>query len=338
MTTSRQRERIKLALALHRHLPVAAPTAVWSPEFYWDRFNQASRRVNRVLQKSWQAALPFALEELERVGESLIQQVRAVSELAKAPLAQRFRASLRDVLLDLEALDDEFAEVRWDLREKTLSVVTEPVTLKHIDLGRFEIVLEYRNLGLTRPYRIIALDPNPAAGDSTTTHPHVRDEDLCEGEGRGPIQKAIRQGRFFDFFVVVNRVLHSYNGDSPYVPLSRWEGTPCGGCGSVVSDDDIVGCEACHTDCCADCAAACTRCYQSLCGSCQSRCAACGETFCQGCLSNCPGCSDDYCASCLENDRCEDCQETEPDDEDAEEEVSAEPEVQPLRVGEAPVP
>ena len=65
------------------------------------------------------------------------------------------------LLADLEALKDEFTEVRWDLREKTLSVVTEPVVVKGIELGRFEILLEYRNLGLTRPYRVIALDPNP---------------------------------------------------------------------------------------------------------------------------------------------------------------------------------
>jgi len=59
----------------------------------------------------------------------------------------------------------------------------------------------------------------------------VREEDLCEGEGRGPIQKAIRQGRFYDLFVLINQILQTYNGDSAYVPLSRWEGSSCPDCG-----------------------------------------------------------------------------------------------------------
>lgn len=337
--TSRRREQLKLALALQRRLPAAAHSAVFPPDFYWDRYCQAARRVNRVLQKNWQAAVPVALEELERVGESLVQQLRGITELAKVQMTPRPRASLREILMDLEALEDEFAEVRWDLREKTLSVVTEPIVLKHVELGRFEIQLEYRNLGLTRPYRVIALDPNPAAGDSTTTHPHVRDEDLCEGEGRGPIQKALRQGRFYDFFVLINQVLKTYNGDSAYVPLSRWEGTSCQGCGTVVSDDDLVSCEECHSDGCADCSSSCSKCYRSLCAGCQDRCATCGETFCRNCVSGCPGCSDDYCASCLENGHCEDCQEIDSDvDEEAEEEVPAQPEVQSVCLGQAPVP
>jgi len=300
MTTARSRERIKLALALHRQLP---------------------------------------LEELERVGEALVQQIRAVTELAKAPLAHRFRASARDILMDLEALDEEFTEVRWNLREKTLAVVTAPIVLKHIEMGRFEIVIDYRNLGLTRPYRVIALDPNPAAGDSSTTHPHCRDQDLCEGEGRAPIQKAIRQGRFYDFFVLINQVLNTYNGDSAYVSLSRWEGTSCPDCGSVVSDDDTVCCEACHSDCCAECTSSCSKCYRALCAGCQGSCGTCAETFCRDCLAGCPSCSDDYCASCLESGRCEDCQEIETDeDEETEEEVPAKPEVQPVCMVEVPVP
>jgi hypothetical protein len=340
MMTSRRRKQLKLALALERRLPAQPHAAIFPPDFYWDRYCQAARRADYVLQKNWPAALPFALEELERIGESLVQQLRAVTDPAKVPLARRPRASIREILMDLEALEDEFSEVGWDLREKTLSVVTEPVVLKGIELGRFQIVLEYRNLGLTGPYRVIALDPNPAAGDSTTTHPHVRDEDLCEGEGRSPIQKALRQGRFYDFFVLINQVLHTYNGDSAYVPLSRWEGQSCSDCGTVVSDDDTVSCEQCHSECCCECSSSCSKCYRSLCAGCQDRCGTCSDTFCRDCLSSCPGCSDDYCASCLESGRCEDCQEVDADEEQETEddEVPAEAQVQSVCLGQAAVP
>jgi len=207
MPAPRRCEQIKLALALQRHLPLPAPTTGWPPDYYWDRYCQAARRVNLIQHKHWQASQTPALDELERIGESLVQQLRSITDLARNQMTPHPRASLQDILADLAALNEEFPEVRWDRREKTLSVITEPVELKDIPLGRFEILLEYRNLGLTRPYRIIALDPHPAAGEHSTTHPHVRDEELCEGDGRAPIQVALRQGRFYDVFVLIRSVL-----------------------------------------------------------------------------------------------------------------------------------
>jgi hypothetical protein len=309
------------------------------PEFYWTRYGQTAARVNRVFGRNWHAALPVALAELERAGEALIQQLRASTELAKVQMVSRPTASLREILEDLEALEDEFPDVHWDLKEKTLSVITEPVRLRDIELGRFEIVLDYRHLHQTRPYRVIALDPNPAAGEESTTHPHVRSEDLCEGEGKGPIQKALRAGRVYDLFVLINQVLHTYNADSAYIPLSRWEGTRCRDCGSVVSDDDSVSCDACGDDACPECSTACSGCCRSLCCHCQDRCMACGDLFCRNCLARCPGCSENHCAPCLEQGRCEDCLERNThDEEDAEEEVLPDAEVQPVCVGQAPVP
>jgi len=342
MLTSRRREQLKLALALERHLPTTSPSAVWPPDFYWDRFQAAARRVNQVQRHQWKVALPLSLEELERVGESLVQQIRAVTELAKAPLNRMPKASLRDILMDLQALEDEFPEVRWDRRERTLSVLTEAVVLKGIDLGRFEILLEYGNLGRSRPYRVIAWDPNPAAGDETTTHPHLRDEDLCEGDGRAPLQKAIRQERFYDVFVLINQILNTYNKDSAYVPLSRWEGTTCESCRATISDDDTLTCEECHSEACTECCSSCSKCFRCLCDNCQDRCGSCGDTFCRNCLMACPGCSDDFCSSCIENGRCEDCP-LEDDEETTDEEIEAEPvpaepEVQSVCLGQAFVP
>ena len=39
------------------------------------------------------------------------------------------------------------------------------------------------------PTAIVALNPNPAATDDSVTHPHVRGERLCEGEGRTTIRR-----------------------------------------------------------------------------------------------------------------------------------------------------
>jgi len=295
--------------------------------------------MNEIERRTWRAALPRALEELERTCGALSLQLKSIADMARQRKTPRPRASLKDILGDLDALVDEFPDVRWDLKAKSLSVVTEPVQLNDVALGRFEILLEYRNLGRTRPYRVIALDPHPAAGESGTPHPHVRHDDLCEGDGRAPIQLALRQGRFYDLFVLIDQILKTYNADSAYVPLSRWEGTACPDCGSVVSDDDTQGCEDCQSDACSECATTCASCHRSLCASCQDACRTCGDIFCRGCLSSCSGCSDDYCASCLEAGRCGDCQEIEADDEnEAEDEIPAVPELQPVCLGQAPIP
>src|SRR5687768_4240089 len=100
MLTSHRRGQLKLALALQRQLPAPGHSAVYPPDFYWERYCQATRRVNRVQQKNWQAALPLALEELERIGESLVLQLRSITDLAKVQLAPRPRASLQDILSD----------------------------------------------------------------------------------------------------------------------------------------------------------------------------------------------------------------------------------------------
>lgn len=343
MLTTRRREQLKLALALERRLPAPPHSAIWPPDHYWRRFCLAAFRTNRVHQSGWRTALARSLEELEHSGKILIQQVRVVSDLAQAQLGPRTRSSLREILLDIEALENEFDDVAWNLREKTLSVVTEPVMLQGIPLGRFRINLEYQNLSRTRPYGVIALDPNPAAGEDTTTHPHVRDEELCEGDGGTAIRMALRQGRFYDLFVLINQILHTYNKDSAYVPLCRWDGTTCPTCGSTISDDDTVSCEECHADACVECSSSCSKCCSCLCAGCQDRCGTCGDTFCRSCLMSCPGCSASHCASCLKEGRCADCppeeqEETQADEEIPTEAVPAEPEVQSLCLGQAPVP
>ena len=49
-------------------------------------------------------------------------------------------------------------------------------------------------------------------------------ETLCEGEGSTAIHKAIAQGSHLDFFTLAKQILETYNPDSAYVALSRWNG------------------------------------------------------------------------------------------------------------------
>ena len=110
MFPNRNRERRKLAQMLEQRLPKAAHAAVFPPEFYWERFGQSAARVNHASGKNWTAALPLALEELERTREALVQQLKAITDQARAQVAPRPRASLREILADLEALDRYFQD------------------------------------------------------------------------------------------------------------------------------------------------------------------------------------------------------------------------------------
>ncbi len=48
------------------------------------------------------------------------------------------------------------------------------------------------------PYRVIALDPHPAAGNEMVTHPHVSDEHVCLGDATIAVKQALATGRVCD--------------------------------------------------------------------------------------------------------------------------------------------
>ena len=92
------------------------------------------------------------------------------------------------------ALQSEFEDVQCDPDEHVLSVTTQSVVLDGIELGRFQIRLDWQCLQETSPYAVVVLDPNPAQSNDGVTHPHVNGQTLCEGSGRGAIQAALTRG------------------------------------------------------------------------------------------------------------------------------------------------
>ena len=77
---------------------------------------------------------------------------------------------------ELNQVQQEFGNIDFDKAENTICVVTEPINLEGLYLGPFKIQLELDKLSelhRSRTYRIIALDPNPAATAEDVTHPHV---------------------------------------------------------------------------------------------------------------------------------------------------------------------
>ena len=71
------------------------------------------------------------------------------------------------------ALEDAFEDVQCDVEEHLISVTTEPVILDGIDLGRFQIRLDWEQLLQPQPYTVVALDPHPAESNRIG-HPSAR--------------------------------------------------------------------------------------------------------------------------------------------------------------------
>jgi hypothetical protein len=253
---------------------------------------------------------------------------------------------LSDIFAELSQIDQELGEYQFDLKENTISVITDSITLDSITFGPFEIKLlidHVDKLYTETPYGVIALEPNPAGSDSSVTHPHVSSETLCEGDGHVAIRKALEQGRLCDFFTMIISILQTYNPDSPYVSLDEWQGISCYDCGYTVSGDDCYYCECCDRDYCSGCSTYCRMCDTTICLGCAYECPECKEPVCRGCTAICKECEEVFCKDCLtEEGTCNSCEEQRKDNHNEEqEEESTKPKtsaaIQPDGVGQTAV-
>jgi hypothetical protein len=318
------------------------------PETAWSQCCRLVRKIDKAIQRGWhQAARRLRRELVSAIGTCRRRFEQAAMELDAEEPHQRIPTQ-RELFQELIALEDEFDDVRLE-RKGPLSVVTEPVILDDIDLGRFEIALDV-DWDLRRTwgsYEVIALDPNPAASSQDTTHPHVQGNGLCEGDGRSAIRRALQEGRLFDFFVLVRQILQTYNPTSAYVTLESWNGVECRDCGSQVGEGDSCFCGSCEVDTCSECSFSCAACGGCRCSECIATCPGCEDYFCSRCLESCAGCRKLFCQECLTDEKCSSCREGEEEqDEEPENQAAVCPSseaenayasLQPVRVGEAPV-
>ena len=277
-------------------------------------------------EMNWRAAAALersTVAELVRSTHVYLTDVLAHSEYARPA---RTAVTSRQLLGELHQLEDEFNELLVKPREGILAVVTRPVTLEGVRLGRFRVELHLERLAGRRDasaFACVALDPNPAATSEDTTHPHVRDDTLCAGEASVPIAAALADGRVCDAFLLIDRVLHTYNAGSPYVALDDWSGIACADCGCGCAEDDLYRCQECGADMCESCISTCDACGESYCGNCLRREGAGGsndgddgggdgDSLCPSCRTDCPRCGrvasredveeQGTCASCDEQE------------------------------------
>ncbi len=245
----------------------------------------------------WQ--LRASARELIRELHDFCSHVDAASQSARMN-------SCREVYDDLVHLEDEFDEVRFDRRNQMLTVRTEPIELEGVDLGPFDIALHWSDIGREfSAYSVIAVHPVKADGDECVTHPHVRHDALCEGDGKVPIARALQRGELFEFFVLVRQVLRTYDPSSAYQPLDEWfdaKCEECSDCGCCLDEYERNSCDSCSSQICNDCSDVCGICTGVCCQQCSDRCASCEEPVCRGCSEVSVDQTARRCRVCIEKD------------------------------------
>ena len=285
-----------------------------------ERIERLSRLLGKARRRGWHGA---ARQVIRRLRTSLPETTRELSALTYTfdRLDDPPIPGWRDLFDELNHLADEFGGYTFVAASRTLSVTTEPIELEDVYLGPFEIELDLGRLADVEhraPYRIIAVDPHPATGNESVTHPHVSQQQLCAGEAVTSIRAALLSGRIADFCLLVRAVLANYNPESPYVELADWQGVLCEDCGGRVHEDERIRCEHCETVACNDCTQTCASCGYCFCGNCVSLCPNCEEDVCTHCTAACIACRRRVCIGCLDDQRCPDCTESEQPDETTE--------------------
>ncbi|QDU52240.1 hypothetical protein [Gimesia panareensis] len=292
-------------------------TNIVLPEVDWLSCLRLIRMRQEAQERGWFRAAAKVERELITEVLQLTRQLVTLQQELESATAQKPVPAIRIVYEDLLALEEEFAGYDIDLKNKTISVVTESIVLEGVYLGAFEIRLELADQNSDSPfhYTVIAQDPQPPITDDAVTHPHVQSDNVCEGDARVPIRRALEQGRLLDFFVLVSRLLRTYNPESPYVALSDWHSAECSECADVVTSEEQTHCTNCENRLCRQCANSCVDCNSSFCHDCATRCEICRDDCCESCLKECVLCRSSSCSNCLDNEeRCPIC-ETQEDEE-----------------------
>jgi hypothetical protein len=302
---------IRAALRIHGHLAGTGRLAglVKLPSPQWDDVVNYVRRLDHSLGRGWRAASESLLSDVDYALRRLRAELDTChANLPRAAITGKLAAP-RDLVADILALDDEFDGLRIDLQQKVIRVQTDDIVLEETALGSFRIVLHWDWIGRSRPYQVFADTPRCPEHDRSVTHPHVREETLCEGEGSAAIRRALTEGRLLDFFTLARQVLETYNPASAYVQLDRWNGVACRDCAYQMPADDYGVCDRCESPLCNDCSTCCRKCDRYICSSCSLTCDGCDGCFCDGCMQGADDSDRLLCSSCFEQTL-----EEEPDD------------------------
>jgi hypothetical protein len=279
-----RRDALRMAVFLRKRLLDSQKSELpVLPESQWLLCQRSARFYEKARRHGWHSAAnqirPQFVRQLTELRKAIDRSLSWENQQRTHPCP-----SLHALYKECLELREEFSEAQLDLREKTISVTTDPITLESVSLGTFHIELDLKGGDQSLNYRVIATEPYTASNDEDVTHPHVRSETLCEGEGTVPINRALEEGRLSDFFQIVCQILETYNPSSAYVELESWDGPSCIACGYSMGSDDGTRCSSSGDDVCNGCAITCPDCESDFSPNYTDRCNSCLDEFCQHCL------------------------------------------------------
>jgi len=308
-----QKQIIRVANLLYEKLKIDKMELVTYKNMSGRALIEKVETYNKCLSHNLKLAANKISEHITIIVDRICDEVFAIKNQIKqlTILEMECGISPKNLMEDLKYLNQSYPSV--ELKKGKLTVKTNEIELGDISLGKFIICIDLsRELSRTENFlRIHAETPNPASSSESVTHPHVDGEILCVGEGFHILKDAISQGRIEDFFKIVDSILHTYNENSAYVPLSGWEGVTCDTCGSKCDIEDMHNCYKCESYMCDDCLYICESCDGVYCEDCYNAtsCQCCEYTECGKCAENnthfCEKCEDNICDSCIKN--CEVC-------------------------------
>ena len=314
----RYNKRLWRAAACIRHwmtVPRARPQPISLAGLPWAHLQKTARQFSLAQQRGFTLVAEGLLADLACQADCLQQDLSALAVRWRNESERPRLPTLADIYRGLLALEEEFEDVCCNVGSRGLSVRTPRIVLEGVDLGPFRLALEYHPYDPLPEYRVIALEPNPAGRDERVTHPHVCNDEMCAGEGHDSICAALEQGRLYDFFLIVTRVLQTYAVGKAFVELDEWGGTSCSDCGCQIDEGEEGLCYGCDATLCPDCRNYCSQCDEGQCSACMSECACCQAECCRNCLEACATCRQKACGTCRQDDVCKKCRnQGEPDD------------------------
>jgi hypothetical protein len=139
---------LHVATAIHEQLAHfrSTPPEVNLPHADWSYCVDILRRMRLAQERGWQHAAKRQQQCLAEQLTFLKDRLASLADTLAKPRRVPILASVAEIYRDLGSLSLEFDEVNWDLRDKTLSVHTEPITLGDVYLGPFEMQLDFRKM------------------------------------------------------------------------------------------------------------------------------------------------------------------------------------------------
>ena len=200
-----RRHLLRAALKINEHLLGQARRGQQAdlPHSTWQDLCRTNERLRLAERRDWQAVSQSLRLTVDYTAGCLLREIESLRDKLRPHWRSNLVTSVSEIIADLMALEEEFKQFELNLRERSVTVWTAPITLEDIHLDPFRIVLRWERIGSVHPYEVIALDPHCADSHDDVTHPHVRDQQLCAGDGSSPIEAALSSGRFYDFFLLV---------------------------------------------------------------------------------------------------------------------------------------